>query len=93
MPPFLYSSVMCAARPGLVDIAREFLTAHELVRRLFDRHREGVLRFEELGQLIGDDERSVLFRLKERCHASFRTSGGDALPMHREALFDLAVGK
>jgi hypothetical protein len=82
---------MSAARPGLIDIVREFLTAHELMRRLFARHRQGALRFEELEELVGDDERSVLFRLKERCHASFRARG-DALPKHGEALFDLAVG-
>jgi hypothetical protein len=82
---------MSGARPGLVDIAREFLAAHALMRRLFARHREGRLRFQELEGLVGDDESSVLFRLKERCHASFRAGGG-GLPMHREALFDLAVG-
>jgi hypothetical protein len=82
---------MSAARPGLVDIAREFLAAHALMRRLFGKHREGSLRFQELEGLVGDDESSVLFRLKERCHASFRAGGG-RLPMHREALFDLAVG-
>jgi hypothetical protein len=82
---------MTAARPGLVDIAREFLAAHALTRRLFARHREGSLRFQELEGLVGDDEGSVLFRLKERCHASFRAGGGRQ-PMHRELLFDLAVG-
>ena len=82
---------MSASRQGLVDIAREFVAAHALMRRLFARHRAGALRFDELEDLVGDDERSVLFRLKERCHASFRAGGG-RLPMHREALFDLAVG-
>ena len=83
---------MSATGPGLVDIAREFLAAHDLSRRLFARHREGALRFEELEEFIGDDEGSVLFRLKERCHASFRAGAEHSLPMHREALFDLAVG-
>jgi tetratricopeptide (TPR) repeat protein len=82
---------MSTARPGLVDIAREFLAAHALMRRLFAKHRAGSLRFQELEELVGDDEGSVLFRLKERCHASFRTGGGRH-SMHREALFDLAVG-
>jgi tetratricopeptide (TPR) repeat protein len=41
--------------------------------------------------LAGDTEASVLFRLKERCHALFRAGAfGDDLP--RVALFDLAVG-
>ena len=38
---------MSATGPGLVDIAREFLAAHVLSRRLFARHREGALRFED----------------------------------------------
>jgi hypothetical protein len=82
---------MRATGPGLVDIAREFLGAHRLMRHLFGRHRAGNLRFGELEALIGDDERSQLFRLKERCHARFRGSDG-GLAAHRDALFDLAVG-
>ena len=76
---------------ALVDIVREFLLAHRELRRLFARHREGTLRWDEVQRLVGDDEGSVLFRLKERSHALFRggVSGAD-LP--RVALFDLAVG-
>lgn len=78
---------------GVVDITREFLQAHELLRRLILRHRDGSLRFEDLQEFVGDNEASVLFRLKERCHALFRSG----LPtrdvtMTRGALFDLAVG-
>ena len=84
---------MSAANPGLVDISRDFLDAHQCVRELFARHRSGELRFEELEALVGEDGGSVLFRLKERCHANFRAEqGGPTHPMHREALFDLAVG-
>jgi hypothetical protein len=78
---------------ALVDILREFLAAHRLTRRLFARYRSGELRFEELEDLVGDDEHSVLFRLKGRCHALFRRdSVHPALAVRREALFDLAVG-
>ncbi len=78
---------------GLVDLVREFLLGHELLRRTFARLQSGELRFEELQQLVGDSEASVLFRLKERCHALFRQveAGGDPA-MTRGALFDLAVG-
>jgi hypothetical protein len=78
---------------ALVDITREFLAAHRLMRRLFARYRDEDLAFEELEDLVGDDEHSVLFRLKGRCHALFRREarrGSGA--MRREALFDLAVG-
>ncbi|HEY8153842.1 MAG TPA: hypothetical protein VII72_06915 [Myxococcota bacterium] len=78
---------------ALADITREFLSAHRLMRRLFAQYRSDELRFQELESLVGDDEHSVLFRLKGRCHALFRREpGGRALAMRREALFDLAVG-
>ncbi len=78
---------------GLVDIVRDYLIADTLTRRLFARYRAGQLRFEEVQELVGDGEGSVLFRLKEHCHALFRPSDGrPGLAMPREALFDLAVG-
>jgi hypothetical protein len=84
---------MPTAEPGLVHIVRDFLEAHRLMQDLFSRHRNGVLRFEDLRELVGDDDRSVLFRLKERCHAAFRNSReASGLTLQREALFDLAVG-
>jgi len=84
---------MSEPRPGLVQIVREFFEADQLMRQLFARYRAGELRFPELGALVSDDEGSVLFRLKEHCHALFRSGGPPARPVsHREALFDLAVG-
>lgn len=77
---------------GLVDIVRDFLEAHQLMRRLFGRYRRDELRFEELEKLVGDGEGSVLFRLKERCHALFRTGEGGSGAMRRGVLLDLAVG-
>jgi tetratricopeptide (TPR) repeat protein len=78
---------------GLVEIVRDFVEAHQLWLRLVARYRKGELRFEQLKAFVGEDENSVLFRLKERCHAQFRGDREDlALSMHREALFDLAVG-
>jgi hypothetical protein len=78
---------------ALADITREFLSAHRLMQRLFALYRSDELRFEDLEQLVGDDEHSVLFRLKGRCHALFRREHDRrAVAMRREALFDLAVG-
>ena len=77
----------------LVEIVRTFLAAHRTMKRLFARYRSDELRFAQLQELIGDDESSVLFRLKERCHALFRPRDAEsAMAMRREALFDLAVG-
>ena len=83
--------VLCP-RTGLVDIVRDFLEAHELMRRLLARFRSGELAFAELGALVSSDEGSVLFRLKERCHALFRPGDPARAATDREALFDLAIG-
>jgi hypothetical protein len=77
----------------LVEIVRTFLAAQQTMKRLFALYRSGELRFAQLQELIGDDEDSVLFRLKERSHARFRPRDAEsATSMRREALFDLAVG-
>jgi hypothetical protein len=84
---------MSSAPQGFVDVVREFLIAERELRRLFALFRAGELRFEDLDPVFVDDERSVLFRLKERCHALFRPRGARARAgRHREVLFDLAVG-
>ncbi len=83
--------LMRRTEPGLVDISREFLLAHRALRRLFERHREKTLRWDDVQRLVGDNEASVLFRLKERSHALFR-AGATAAEVPRVALFDLAVG-
>jgi hypothetical protein len=82
---------MTAVESGLVEIVREFLAAHRLLRRVGERYRSGQLAFEEVEELVGDDERSVLFRLKERSHALFRGERGEGA-IGATALFDLAVG-
>jgi len=77
----------------ILEIVRDFVEVHRLVRELSEWHRASGLRFDELAGLIEDDEGSVLFRLKERTHALFRAPGREGRgPTHREALFDLAVG-
>jgi hypothetical protein len=84
---------MPTASADLVDIVRDFIEVHTALGRLSGRFREGRLRFAELTELIGDDDRSVLFRLKERCHALFRPRDATTTIATRgEVLFDLAVG-
>ena len=84
---------MSGAPQGFVDVVRDFLAAHRELRRLFALYRAGKLRFDDLDPVFVDDEGSVLFRLKERCHALFRSRPGRSHAVrHREVLFDLAVG-
>ena len=82
---------MPTVESGLVEIVREFLAAQRLLRQVSERYRAGRLAFEDVGELVGDDERSVLFRLKERCHALVRGERGEG-GIGAKLLFDLAVG-
>ena len=77
----------------MVDIIREFLAVEDVVGRLLEAYGRGELRFGDVEELVSDSEASPLFRLKERCHALFRSDlGHSRMLAHREVLFDLAVG-
>jgi hypothetical protein len=75
---------------GLVAIVRDFLVSQKMLTALVDRQAEGSLTFEDVQGFVGDSGHSVLFRLKEHCHALFRS--GAVEPMPRGEIFDLAVG-
>ena len=78
---------------GLVDIVRDFIAADRALCDLVSRYRGGELQWDEVRALVADEERSPLFRLKERSHALFRSETEDGrIVRHREVLFDLAVG-
>lgn len=84
---------MTRTPPGLVDVVRDFLAAYRAIRELTALYRRGDLHFEQIQELFSDDEASPLYRLKEGCHALFRPRPGSVgATMHREILFDLAVG-
>ena len=81
------------APAAVVDIARDFLAVHRELRGIAAHEAAGALRFAEVRDFVGDDERSALFRLKERCHALFRVDGENGEgEIGASALFDLAVG-
>lgn len=81
------------AESAIVDIARDFLAVHRELRRIAGQQSAGALSFDEVRRFVGDDERSVLYRLKERCHALFRSGSADGqIEIGASALFDLAVG-
>jgi tetratricopeptide (TPR) repeat protein len=88
-----YNSGMASAPASLVDILREFLSAHEQLDQLAEKYKRDELVFSDLREFVGDSDNSVLFRLKEKCHSLFRPeAGGSKVARPREALFDLAVG-
>jgi hypothetical protein len=77
----------------LAQIVRDFIDAYVLAGDVADGLRGGALEFISVEALVGDAEDSVLYRLKEGCHALFR-SDQDRPPdeLAAEELFDLAVG-
>jgi hypothetical protein len=77
---------------NFVQLLREFLTAHAELRGIFSEYSEDKIPFSKIRALVGDDDRSVLYRLKEKSHALFRAHGIATRAVRREALFDLAVG-
>ena len=83
---------MASAPASLVDILREFLTAHEQLDQLAEKYKRDDLAFFDLQEFVGDSDNSVLFRLKEKCHSLFRPEeGGSKVARPREALFDLTT--
>jgi hypothetical protein len=77
---------------NFVQLLREFLTAHAELRGIFAEYSEDKIPFAKIRALVGDDDRAVLYRLKEKSHALFRAHGLATRAVRREALFDLAVG-
>jgi hypothetical protein len=75
-----------------VQLLREFLTAHEELDRVFAKYSESEIPFAAFRELVGEDDRTVLYRLKEKSHALFRFDELGSEAVRREALFDLAVG-
>lgn len=76
-----------------VQLLREYFVAHAALSDLFERGAIEDISFDALRALVGDNNESVLYRLKERSHALFRSEGGhESQAVRREALFDLAIG-
>jgi hypothetical protein len=75
-----------------VELVREYIAVNQTLRNMFDRFRQGLPCFDEVAQLVGDSDESILFRLKERCHSLFRHDPGASAQIHNEVLFDLTLG-
>jgi len=76
-----------------VQLLREFLVVYREFNALFDGRSPDEISFASVRALVGDDNQSVLYRLKEHSHSLFRADGGHhSKSVRREALFDLAIG-
>ena len=75
------------------QIVRDFIDAYVLAGEVARGLASGGLEFSSVEGLVGDAEDSVLYRLKEGCHALFRSDQDrPADELAAEELFDLAVG-
>ena len=84
---------MLDRRAGVVGVVREFLVVHQAMSQLISCYRDETLSFELVENLVGDENSSPLYRLKEKCHSIFRLElAGQTTEVRTEALFDLAVG-
>jgi hypothetical protein len=77
---------------AFVQLLRDYFVVNRSLRSVFDRFRRGESCFEDVAALVGDSESNILFRLKGRCHALFRSDPTLTLEVRREVLFDLTVG-
>lgn len=75
-----------------VQLLREFLAGYTAFVELFAEHGIHDIPFAKIRDLVGDDEGAVLFRMKEKSHALFRTDEYASEVVRHEALFDLALG-
>ncbi len=81
-----------AQSADFVQLLREFLAGYTAFTALFARHGSEDIPFARIRELVGDDEGAVLFRMKEKSHALFRTDQLESEVVRHEALFDLALG-
>ena len=77
---------------NFLQLLREYLSAHADLGAIFEQYADDKIPFAAIRALVGDDDRAVLYRLKEKSHALFRSHGIATRAVRREALFDLAVG-
>ena len=75
-----------------VQLLHEFVAASSALRDVLEDTTLGFPNFASMGAVVGDDEDSVLFRLKQQSHALFRADVLANSAVRQEALFDLTVG-
>jgi tetratricopeptide (TPR) repeat protein len=76
---------------NLLEMVRRLLLAEVAFQEIFEKYKEGKLRFSDVGNWVDDRGRSLLYKLKEQSHSLFRV--GAKGPVHRnEWLLDLAIG-
>src|SRR4030042_6654678 len=75
----------------ILEIVRGLLLAEVAFQEIFKKKKEGRLRFSDIGNWVDDKGQSLLYNVKEQCHAIFRYI--ETGPFHKkEWLLDLDIG-
>jgi tetratricopeptide (TPR) repeat protein len=74
----------------VVQVVAGFLSAAAAFEEIYQTYRQGSLSFAKIESFVDDRGKSLLFEVKEVCHALFRRNM--AAGMEKEQLFDLAIG-
>ena len=74
----------------IVEVVARFLQATVAFEQIYQAYRKGALTFAQIGSFVDDRGKSLLFDMKENCHALFRRNV--VAGMEKEQLFDLAIG-
>jgi len=75
----------------ILEMIHGLLLAQVAFQEIYKKHQKGQLRFTEIERLVDDRGQSLLYLLKEQCHAIFRYMGTGSFHK-KEWLLDLAIG-
>ena len=75
----------------ILEIVRGLLLSEVAFQEISKKYKEGRLRFSDIGNWVDDKGQSLLYNMKEQCHAIFRHN--ETGHFHKkEWLLDLAIG-
>jgi hypothetical protein len=80
-----------AQERNILEIVRGLLLSEAAFQEIFKKYKEGRLHFSDIGTWVDDKGQSLLYSLKEQCHALYRYKG--KRPIHKNQwLLDLVIG-
>ena len=78
-------------RRKVLEMIRGLFQAEIAFQEIFQKYKEGALRFSDIERWVDDRGQSILYLLKEQCHSLFRNM--ETGPFHKkEWLLDLVIG-
>ena len=64
----------------ILEMIRGLFQAEVAFQEIFQKYKEGLLRFSDIERWVDDRGQSLLYLLKEQCHSLFRFLGTGSLP-------------